>query len=147
MGTTLGITLACFDDIGARGEVCTTDEQICRQIAYHRLTNDRIFGRTDPTTGQVSETAASYGYNLITRINSATVAEDSILLGPKLVEVLQRSGRIASAEVECRDATPEGGSVDLYVNVRVVPTSGGGPYSWIFRLNAGTFKRVGAGAS
>ncbi len=139
MSTTLGVTLACFDDIGALGEVCETDEQETLDEVYHRLTTDSVLGDSDD--------ARSWGYNLRARINAATIGDELLLLNPKLSAVLERSGRVDTAEVNCTELPATAGKVSMRVEVYVAPTSNKGPYAWIFELNGDTFKRVGAGES
>lgn len=140
MTTTLGITLACLDDCSPQFSICTTDEQILREEVYHRLTTDRVLGFDDD--GNYTPDAASFGDD-VRKLAGASLTDSAVsALGPRYAAVLQRSGRIETADVKVTRGDIVNGEADLDFTVNVV-SSTELPFSFLFRLTGTTFVNVG----
>jgi hypothetical protein len=134
MTTTLGVTFACFRGLGPRFEVATTDEQIVRDEVFHRLTTDSVLGESDE--------AASFGYDVRQRLGARMTDDDVMALGPLLSAVLQRSGRIETADVKCARTPNDNGLLVLGIGVTVTIVTGD-TFSFLFLLTGSTFEQVG----
>ncbi len=134
MTTTLGVTFACFRGFGPRFEVATTDEQIVRDEVFRRLTADSVLGD--------SPEAADWGYDLRQRLGARMTDDDAMALGPLLSAVLQRSGRIETADVKCDRIPNDSGLLSLSISVTVTTVTGD-TFSFVFKLTGSTFEQVG----
>jgi hypothetical protein len=138
--TTLGITFACGTGFDAQFSLAQTDAQIVYDEALHRLTTKSVLGDTAD--------AIEFGIDVFERCGAAMTDPEIAAFGPECAAVLQRSPVIETADVEAvrRASTPGTIALDLFVNVTPKnPTTDepGEPLSFIFRLNAGNFYRVG----
>jgi hypothetical protein len=138
MSTRLGVTFACFRGFGPRFEVATTDEQIVRDEVFHRLTTDSVLGDTPE--------ASDFGLDVRVRLGSRMNDDDIAALGPTLSAVLQRSGRIDTADVTCTRLDSPPGLLSLQIAVSVT-TVAGDTFSFIFKLTGSTFEQVGVAGS
>lgn len=135
MSTTLGNTFACFTDVTGRFALAQTDEEILRDEVYHRLTTDTVLGDTD--------TARSFGFNVRQRLGARMSDDDIASLGPMLAAMLQRSGRVDSADVECKRLAGAPGLLSLSIAVSVIAVTGE-TFAFLFQLSGSTFEQVGA---
>ncbi len=140
MSTTLGITFACRTDLSPRFDIATTDEQIVTDEIFHRLTTDRVVG-FDPT-GEYTPDAASFGDDVRKLAGAALSDADVAALGPRYAAVLQRSGRIETADVRVTAGTIVNGETSLDFAINVV-SSTDVPFAFLFRLTGTTFVNVG----
>lgn len=140
MSTTLGITYACRDDCSPQFSICTTDEQILGDEVYHRLTTDRVLGFD--SAGNYTPDAASFGDD-VRKLAGAALSDSAVAaLGQRYSLMLQRSGRIETADVTVTRGDSTSGEVDLYFAVDVV-SSTALPFAFLFRLTGTTFVNVG----
>ena len=140
MSTTLGITFACRDDLSPRFDIATTDEQILGDEIYHRLTTDRVIGFD--ADGNYTPDAASFGDDVRKLAGAALSDSDVKALGPRFASVLQRSGRIETADVRVTSGPAVAGEVSLDFAINVV-SSTDVPFAFLFRLTGTTFVDVG----
>jgi len=138
MSARLGHTFACFRDFGPRFEVNATDEQTVRDEVLHRLTTDSVLGD--------SPEATDYGFNVRRRLGARMTDDDVNALGPMLSAVLQRSGRIDSADVTCSRLPSPPGLLSLMIAVTVIAPAGD-TFSFVFKLTGSTFEQVGVAGS
>jgi len=138
MSTRLGLTFACFRDFGARFETSATDEETVRDEVLHRLTTDSVLGP--------SPEAADWGFDVRSRLGARMSDDDIAALGPTLSAVLQKSGRIDSADVVCTRLPSTPGLLSLLIAVDVIMTSGD-TFSFVFKLTGSTFEQVGVAGS
>ncbi len=140
MSTTLGITFACRTDLSPRFDIATTDEQILGDEIYHRLTTDRVLGFD--ADGNYTPEAASFGDD-VRKLSGAGMSDADVkALGPRFSAVLQRSGRIETADVKVTSGTIVNGEMSLDFAINVV-SSTDVPFSFLFRLTGTTFVNVG----
>jgi hypothetical protein len=120
--------------------VATTDEQILRDEVYHRLTTDRVLGFDED--GNYTADAASFGDD-VRKLAGAAMSDDALAaLGPRFSAMLQRSGRIDTADVTVATGPVVDGETSLDFSVSVVAADGA-PYDFLFRLTGTTFVNVG----
>jgi hypothetical protein len=140
MSTTLGITFACRDDLTPGFSLATSDAQILGDEIYHRLTTDRVLGFDDD--GNYTAEAASFGDD-VRKLQGAAMTDDAIAaLGPRFSAMLQRSGRIETADARVTRGVLVNGEAPLYFAVDVVASTGA-PLSFLFRLTGATLVNVG----
>ena len=140
MSTTLGITFACRDDLSPRFDIATTDEEILTDEIYHRLTTDRVLGFD--VDGNYTLEAAAFGDDVRKLAGAALSDADVAALGPRFAAVLQRSGRIETADVKVTAGPIVNGDVSLDFAINVV-SSTDVPFAFLFRLTGSTFTNVG----
>ncbi len=138
MTTTLGVTFACFRGFTSQFDIAQIDEQILRDEVFHRLTTDTVLGD--------SEDAASFGYDVRRRLGARMTDEEIAGLGPLLSSVLQRSGRVDSADVIVTRVATTGPLLSLLIAVSVVAITGE-TFSFLFKLTGSTFEQVGNSGS
>lgn len=138
MTTTLGLTFACLFDLTARFAVATTDRQIAYEEVFHRLTTDSVLGDTDEAT--------DFGFDVRTRLGADMSDDDIAGLGPMLSGVLQRSGRLDSADVVVTRGPGVPGLISLLFAVSVTLVTGDS-FSFVFKLTGSTFEQVGTTGS
>ncbi len=134
MSPRLGNTFACFRGFTSQFAVATTDEQIIRDEVYHRLTTDSVLG--------ASPEASDFGFNVSRNLGAEMSDDDIASLGPMLSAVLQRSGRLDSADVKVTRLDSVPGILSLSIAVSVVAVTGD-TFDFLFRLTGSTFEQVG----
>lgn len=138
--TTLGITFACRDGFDAQFSLAQSDAEIVIDEAYHRLTTKSVLGDTPE--------AIDFGINIFDRCGAAMSDGEIAAFGPECAAVLQRSPLIEHADVAATKLPSAPGTTSLELAVTATPKNPttdeiGEPLSFIFRLNAGNFFRVG----
>ena len=138
--TTLGITFACRDGLDAQFSLAQSDEEIVEDEVLHRMTTDKVLGSTPE--------AQDWGRNVFRRCGATLSDGENLALGPEYSEVLQRSPLIEHADVAVSkfDSTPGLIALEFAINVtpkNPVTDETGAPLSFIFRLTAANFFRVG----
>jgi hypothetical protein len=125
--------------LSPRFDVAKTDEEILRDEVFHRLTTDSVLGDTDE--------AKDWGFDCRRRLGARMTKDDVEALGPLLSAVLQRSGRIDSADVRVTQLdAPAPGMLSLQIAVSVTAVTGD-TFSFLFRLTGSTFEQVGVTGS
>lgn len=138
--TKLGITFACRDGFDAQFLLAQTDEQIVADEVQHRLTCRQVLGDTPE--------AIEWGINVFERCGAAMTDGEIAAFGPECGAVLQRSPLVEFADVEVTKLPSAKGTIALELYITVTPKNPvtdatGDGLSFIFRLNAGNFYRVG----
>lgn len=138
--TTLGITFACRDGFTAQFSLAQTDEEIVADEVYHRMTTDRVLGDTPE--------ALEWGSDVFRRCGATMTDGEILALGPEYAGVLQRSPLVDHADVGVTRLPSPQGTIALEFDINVTPKNPvtdetGEPLSFLFRLNAGNFFRVG----
>lgn len=134
MSPRLGVTFSCFRGLTSRFALAETDEQIVLHEVFHRLTADTVQGQ--------SEEADSFGFDVRRRLGAAMSDDDVASLGPMLSSMLQRSGRLASADVRVSRLASTPGLLSLMFAVSVM-TAAGNSFSFLFQLTGSSFEQVG----
>jgi hypothetical protein len=135
MTTRLGVTFACRDDFDAQFRLAQTDREIIGDEVYHRLTADRVTGD--------SEEAQNFGRD-VRRLAGARMSDTEVAeLGPTLSAILQRSGRVETADVTVTKTTPSPGLIALQFAVSVTAVTGD-TFDFLFLLTPDTFEQIGA---
>src|SRR5690349_15704424 len=96
-----GTDLACFDDAPSALFPPIDGLGLIRQEMYHRLTVDSVLGWILEDDGTLSPdpSAENWGKDVRRECGAPHTAASAAALGPQYAAVIQRSGRVATADI------------------------------------------------